>query len=547
MLSFLIVRRSHLAALLGGLALAAAFPGWNIASLAWLVPGVWVFAAAGPAGWRTLQIGYLGGLTFHLAALHWLLYNPFPAGAIAGWIALSLYLAFYQAAWVWLCWRLLPNPARRPASFSWSQQMDALLELPWWQRAAWALACAAAWVALEMVQARLFSGFPWNLLGVSQHRMFPLIQIASTTGVYGVSFLVVWTSVSLGLALLRLLRLPSARWGWMSEVRLPLLTVLIVFCLGVFRTYFPAAPTREIKLALVQPSIPQEVIWDPRENSNRFVRILELSELAVTTKPDVLVWPESSLPGLTEENYQQIVQLITSNQVYMILGADDAEPRANRADPEPFDYYNAAHLLDRDAARIAVYRKRQLVIFGEYVPFVRHLPFLQRLTPIEAGFARGPGPVPFPIGSPKCRTSVLICFEDVFPHLARRSVDPETDFLLNLTNDGWFGQSAAQWQQAANAAFRAVENGLPLVRCTNNGLTCWIDAFGRVRQWLGEDTGDIYAPGFLAVRIPLLPEGAKRPTTFYNRYGDLFGWTCVVTLLLLLSLRIRSARSLLRV
>jgi apolipoprotein N-acyltransferase len=227
----------------------------------------------------------------------------------------------------------------------------------------------------------------------------------------------------------------------------------------------------------------------------------------------------------------------------MILGADDAEPRANPSHPDEFDYYNAAHLLDREATRIAVYRKRQLVIFGEYVPFVRQLPFLRHLTPIEAGFSRGPGPVPFPIGSPQCRTSVLICFEDVFPHLARQYVNPDTDFLLNLTNDGWFGQSAAHWQQAANAAFRAVENGLPLVRCTNNGLTCWIDAFGRFRQWLGETTGDVYAPGFLSVRIPLLPDGARRPPTFYNRYGDLFGWTCIATTLLLLSLPTRNHQS----
>ena len=99
--------------------------------------------------------------------------------------------------------------------------------------------------------------------------------------------------------------------------------------------------------------------------------------------------------------------------------------------------------------------------------------------------------------------------------------------LLNLTNDGWFGQSAAQWQQAANAVLRAVENGLPMVRCTNNGLTCWIDSFGRLGQILRSEAGDVYAAGFMIAKIPLLPAAQKREPTFYNRHGDWFGWACV--------------------
>jgi apolipoprotein N-acyltransferase len=123
---------------------------------------------------------------------------------------------------------------------------------------------------------------------------------------------------------------------------------------------------------------------------------------------------------------------------------------------------------------------------------------------------------------------VLICFEDVFPHGARLHVTDQTDLLLNLTNNGWFGESAAQWQHAANAVFRAVENGVPLVRCTNNGLTCWIDATGRMRQVFRDAEGSEYGRGFLAVEIPLGPEGGLDAGTFYRRHGDWFGWGCVV-------------------
>ena len=121
-------------------------------------------------------------------------------------------------------------------------------------------------------------------------------------------------------------------------------------------------------------------------------------------------------------------------------------------------------------------------------------------------------------------TSTLICFEDVFPQLAREYVQDDTDFLVNLTNDGWFGDGAAQWQQAAAAIFRAVENGLPLVRCSNNGLTCWADASGRLHDIFKNPAGSVYGPGAVTIEIPV---GEKREPTFYNRHGDWFGWVCV--------------------
>jgi apolipoprotein N-acyltransferase len=134
--------------------------------------------------------------------------------------------------------------------------------------------------------------------------------------------------------------------------------------------------------------------------------------------------------------------------------------------------------------------------------------------------------VPFRVPELRVKFSVLICFEDVFPHGVREYVDEDTDFLLNLTNNGWFGESAAQWQHAASAVFRAVENGVPLVRCANNGLTCWVDPQGRLHEVYFPGTKDIYGPGVKLVQAPLLA-GRKRAPTFYWRHGDVFGWSCV--------------------
>jgi apolipoprotein N-acyltransferase len=461
------------------------------------------------------------------------------------WLALSAYLALYPAAWVWICWKLFPVGSRRredqsavfgaqPAPPGFAEVLAA----NGWQRAGWAILCAAVWVALEMVLARFLSGFPWNLLGISQYRITPLAQVASIAGVYGVSFLVVWFSVSLALAFLRVLRQPRLRLGWLLELRLALLVLLGVMVFGIHRLRQRAEAGHELKVALVQPNIPQLLIWDHSEDANRFNKIMDLSKLALAANPDVLIWPESSMPNFTEDNFRAITNLIATHKVWMILGADDVQRRANATDPGVVDYFNSAFLFDPDGRFVATYRKRHLVVFGEYLPFARRLPFLRRIIPIPGDFTPGDKAVSFDLSEPSARISPLICFEDVVPGLTRESADDDTDWYLNLTNDGWFGESAAQWQQAANAVFRAVENGLPLVRCTNNGLTCWIDSRGRLREILRSESGDVYAAGFMIAKIPLVPAGQKRELTFYHRHGDWFGWGCVALSLVVVLARV---------
>jgi apolipoprotein N-acyltransferase len=185
------------------------------------------------------------------------------------------------------------------------------------------------------------------------------------------------------------------------------------------------------------------------------------------------------------------------------------------------------------------YRKRSLVIFGEYIPLVRWLPFIRWFTPIQGSFAAGERPEPFRMPDLGAQVSVLICFEDTFPQLGRESAGPDTDFLVNITNDGWFGEGAAQWQHAATAEFRAIENGLPLVRSTNTGLTCWFDSFGRMREAFRDAAGTIYGSGFLLADIPLLNPAQSRRPTFYNEHGDVFGWSCFVVACLAVTTALR--------
>jgi apolipoprotein N-acyltransferase len=380
-----------------------------------------------------------------------------------------------------------------------------------------------------MVMGRFLSGFPWEFLGVSQYKMLPLIQIASSTGVYGVSFLIIWFSVALMLSALAMLRNPRSHHAWVREISLPMLAVAACGAFG-FRSMQSQTQRPTVKVALIQPSIPQTLIWDERENANRFDQLMALSERALAHEPDLMIWPEASVPNMLRHHIptgDAIVGLVKKHQIWAILGSDDAEYRKGTGEPT-IDYYNSAFSISPQGRLEGRYTKRQLVIFGEYMPFAEWLPFLRKISPAgEAGFTAGKGPAPFQLNDLDVTTSVLICFEDTFPHLVREYVHPDTDFLVNLTNNGWFGESAAQWQHAATAVFRAVENRVPLVRCANNGLTCWVDETGAMHDAYFEGSSDVYKAGYKISEVPVLRPGQERRLTFYTRHGDVFGWACL--------------------
>jgi apolipoprotein N-acyltransferase len=510
-------------AVVAGLLTSLGFAPAQLGGAAWVGPGLILFCGLGCGGGRAFRVGWVAGLAHFLSSLYWLLAMPFawhgiPLAPALAWVALSAYCAVFFGLWVWFCWKVFPGEISAP-ELSLPGLVDQFLSTPPWKRVAWAIVCAAGWTALEVARGRVLGGFPWNFLAASQYRLTPLIQIASITGVCGVSFLMAWFSVGLGAAMLALARCPSTQRIW-SDAALPLLAVAGVVSFGM--TQFAPAPAsgREIKVALVQPSIPQTLIFDPKEDAARFQEVIALSEQALEAKPDLLLWPESAVPNLGAECQQGIARLLGRHPLWLIFCADSNEPLPSGANAD----FNSSFLVDPAGAIRAIYHKRRLVIFGEYIPLVRWLPFLRWLTPIGDGFTPGDRPVPFEMTHPDARCSVLICFEDIFPQEAREHAGPDIDFLINLTNDGWFGNGPEQLQQAAGAVFRAVENGMPLLRCTNNGLTCWVDAQGRLRR-IQEAGGNIYGPGFITPTIPLPPPGGHR-RTFYNRYGDWFGWSC---------------------
>jgi len=499
-------RSGYLVAILAGLLLAGAFPKFSLAGFAWICPALMVFAARGKSRADAFRVGYISGLAFWLASLCWLLLIPATGFPILGWLALSAYCAAFSGAWTWIIFDF-PFPISH-----------------WGGRLRWTITGAAAWVALELLRGWLFTGFPWSLLGVSQYQLVPLIQIAAVTGVYGVSFLIVWFSLALYSAAEMICRNPSKR-AWQAEIILPLFVLGLLFAGGWFWMNQASPPSGGLsgppaflRVASIQPSMPQTLIWSPIEDEKRFEELLAASQHAMTNRPDLLLWPESAVP-MFDGVYRIISDFAKTNHVAIIFNGDDA-----RFGPAATNFYNAAFIINSNGVCDAVYHKQKLVIFGEYVPLARWLPFLKWFTPIEGGWTPGAGPVIF--SGKNFTASPLICFEDVFPSTARAAAAGGPDFLVNLTNDGWFGDGAEQWQHLANSVFRAVEDGLPLVRCCNNGVTGWIDEHGRVRQIFRAADGSEYGAGALLMEIPLRPATEKSAPTFYQRHGNWFAWSC---------------------
>jgi len=584
----LIRHRTWLLAAGAGGVLALAFPKFSLAGFAWIAPALMLAAAHGKSGGAGFRIGCVSGLVFWLVSLSWLLLMPATGFPILGWLALAGYVALYFGAWVGLVapdasqagpagmnglldkWiDEAPHPSTHPPIHSSThpiihQPANPPIPLGGWPRESWsgrtlwALGGAAVWVALEMVRARLFGGFPWSFLGVSQYQYAPLIQLAAVTGVYGVSFLIVWFSLSLYSAARMILLHPAKRQVWQVEIVLPLSVVIGCYVGGFLAMQRPVPTENYVRVTAIQPSVPQTLIWNSDENVRRFQALLELSQRALadgTNASDLLVWPESAVPDIDEPTYEAINQFVRSNHVWLVLNGEDVEIH-----PPATNFFNAAFLIGPDGRWRQAYHKRQLVIFGEYVPLANWLPFLKWLTPITGGWTPGDRPgtfslerrlPPSPAGviqitpepaagdSATVNCAPLICFEDTFPGAARDSAQPDEDFLVNLTNDGWFKESAEQWQHLANAVFRAVENGLPLLRCANNGVTCLINRHGRVVTTFRDGRNSEYGRGWFTVDIPLVAAGQKSEATHYRRHGDWFGWGCVAVTVVSLTTRIR--------
>lgn len=497
-----VIGNSTLLAIASGLALALAFPQPGWAWIAWVALVPLLRAIDGRRVRHAFLLGWLSSAVFHGATLYWVAVPitrfadlPFAVGAaLAALLAavLGLYGGVFAAALRFVERRCGIDPV---------------------------LLAASLWTMLEWCRAAWLFPFPWNPLGASQARSGAILQIVEWTGVYGVSGLIVLVNVALDRALFG-----AGRGSFRDAIRLSVVTGLLgaVLVGGAWRKSEVRSQLESgeplLRVGLVQPAFEPMAKSDPAEARRFLEQLVGLSRLVETQGAGLVVWPEAAGPfGLDE------VREATRDLTKPLLFGAPAVLRAPLGRGEVVSTVNRAWLLDASRGSEAFYDKMVLVPFGEYVPFPEALFFVERFVPGTSDIVAGSSPTVFSLG--QTRFSVLICYEAIFPGLARRRVADGADFLVNLTNDAWFGNTSAPHQHLALAAIRAVETRRPLVRVANTGISAIIDPDGEMR---GRTRLFEAATRVLEVR-------GLEEQTFYVRHGDVFAGVAslVATLLLM--------------
>ncbi len=452
-----------------------------------------------PVGRAALQ-GYLAGLVFFWSAFSWLTTVTPP-----GWFLLAFYMALYLAAWA----AMIVLAGKHAGDFT---RSGANLRL--------ATIGAASWTALEWLRGWLFTGFGWNNLGTALYDDLAFIQIVEFTGVGGLSFLLTFANLIAVITIKRFVAEIAAvkiRPHW--DFSVTMVMVAAVFLYGV-RVIFGAKPEgwEPLRVAAVQPNIPQNQKFDLAFEKAIFEKLTFLTEGALAMEPQLLLWPEAATPrGMFEDgtNFAFVHQFARRGDFNFLIGTldSDAEERS----------YNIAALMNQRGEQVQTYRKIHLVPFGEYIPFRHSFPLFAWIIGdlVPSDFTPGESVRVLELHNPGVKAGVLICFEDTLGRLTRRFVVEGAQCLVNLTNDGWFLESAASRQHLANAIFRAVENRRPLLRCANNGVTAFIDTYGRITRQFD----DPFAEGVLFATVEVPP--ADAPLTFYTRHGEAFSMLCL--------------------
>ena len=496
-------RRYALAAFLGVLATAALPP---LYALPLLVPAMsallWLEDGSRKLR-QSLALGWWFGFGFFLSGLYWIGISMTVDLARFGWMipfatgGLSAGFAFYSALAV------------------------VLLRLSRARGTGRVFAFAAAWTASEWLRGHLFTGFPWNLLASAWTLADAPMQFASVVGAYGLSLVTVVIAA-----------LPAAAAG-AHAARRPLWPLagaaLLAACLwggGALRLAGAASPmVPDVRLRLVQPDIAEHDKWDPARVRDNLLTLVRLSlgpgHDAITT----LIWPEVAVPFYLaqEDELRHELARVVPKDGLLLTGTLRETPAAagTATGGVNYDAFNSLEAVDSAGRIVASYDKFHLVPFGEYIPLRGILP-LAKLTPGRGDFSAGPGPRT--IALPHLPSvSPLICYEAIFPGDV---VDPtrRPGWLLNVTNDAWFGQSSGPYQHFESARMRAVEEGLPLVRVANTGISGVVDPYGRVVKKLG-----LGAEGVVDSQLP----AALRTPPPYARWGSFPLGALLVSALLL--------------
>ena len=512
-------------ALSSGLLLSAAFPPLEWNGLAWMAFVPLLLAPIPATGPRRAALGYLFGLAHYLTNLFWLNTIGFGAGILLAGIC-ALFPMLWYLTYTALVASLRPHRAQ-------AAPMPHLWQLPQPRQCLLVFLPPAVWVTLEWTRSWIFTGFSWNQLGVSQWSRPNLLVLTTVTGVYGITFLIVAANTAVALTLPAMVRRREAGISW------PLVACILLFLpvmvLTLRQTPLGAADA-VLRVTAIQGCIPQCRVWTQAQLDDSLKAYTSLSRAAANSdpRPDLIVWPETAIPAPArwDEQYtRELTALFPDLQTHVLLGTIDYRPVKGRAlapGEEP-PVVNSAMLFGPTGALLEAYDKMHTVPFGEYTPFSRHLPWLQRWIGMGRDLTSGTEFTVFHLPQ-EVRAGVMICYEDAFPEMAREFVRRGADLLITITNDAWYAESAGPRQHLLHAVLRAAENRRPLLRSGNNSDSCLITPTGQITELLADPvTGYRFIRGYRTYAVNVWRD---QPLTWYARHGDLFAHLCAgVTLL----------------
>jgi apolipoprotein N-acyltransferase len=400
-------------------------------------------------------------------------------------------------------------------------------------RAFAAFAASFIWVSLEYIRSNLgFMAFPYAWLGYTQHEHPVVIQIASVAGAYGVSLVLAMVNSTVATFLLPLLyrsknlnpraNRPISNRGLVGITGMAAFFTILTLYYGIMAVSKPAAG-KKLKVSVVQGNIEQTKKWDPKYAAFIMETYVELTRKALKDQPDLIVWPEAATPRaitLDRKLYSQVKQLAEEAGIPLLLGSSSHQ-KFGEGQSRKIEYRNSAFLIGPETrVKNQQYDKIHLLPFGEYLPYGESVPWSWINVPKVSSTLPGKEFTVFQC--PTFRFSAPICWETIFPDLPRKFVKNGAQFLVNITNEAWFGRSVGPQHYVISSVFRAVENRVYVVRCANTGISCFIDPYGRVVDRVKDDKGqDIFVRGVLTETV--IPMESR---TVYTRYGDWLVWIC---------------------
>jgi apolipoprotein N-acyltransferase len=524
--------KDFLLALFSSLLLILSFPKFDLGFLAWIGLVPLLISIDGKRLSYAFLLSLASGSLFFLGVFYWILVIPNYTALHHALLAIYLgsYFGLFGLTFTFLSNRLSVIPTLFAAPF--------------------------IWVSLEYIRGNLsFLSLPWAFLGHSQYQYPVLIQIASLTGTYSISFLIIMVNAAFASLLLgvklpqfcqpidNLLSRPLRKRGLGSGKKIFVATtaslVILTFIYGYFILAQPITGNR-LKISLVQGNIEQRKKWDP-DYAKEIIRIYKgLSQEASKGQPALIIWPETATPSSIirdPEIHTEIKKIASDASAYLLLGSAQHQKFKEKGAKRP-DYFNSAYLIHPEFRflRNQRYDKIRLFPFGEYLPYKEIIPWAH-LHVLESG-DYSPGKKFTILEHPDSRFAATICWENIFPDLVRQFVKHGAQFVVNMTNEAHFGQTAAPHQLAAISVFRAVENRVFVVRCANTGISCIIDPNGRIVDRVKNDKGqDIFVRGVLSGWV--IPLDSK---TLYTQYGDWFVWVAMVGSVVFLAVAVLKVR-----